>query len=119
MSNNVYWTVELSVKDGELDTFRKLMMEMVETTQTNEPGTLNYEWTISKDSRTVHIYERYEDSAAVLTHMGTFGEKFAERFLAAVNQTRFMVYGNPNDEAKSVLTGVGADFMSPWGGFAR
>ena len=119
MNNNVYWIVELSVKDGELDNFQSLMTEMVDATQANEPGTLNYEWTISEDSKIVHIYERYADSAAAVTHMVTFGEKYAERFMAAVDQTRFVVYGNPNNEAKAVLEGVGAVFMLPFGGFAR
>ena len=119
MNNNIYWIVELSVKDGELDNFRSLMTEMVDATQANEPGTLNYEWTISEDSKTIHIYECYADSAAAVTHMNAFGEKYAERFMAAVDQTRFVVYGNPNNLAKEVLTGVGAVFMSPFGGFAR
>ena len=119
MNNNVYWIVELSVKDGELDNFQSLMNEMVDATQANEPGTLNYEWTISEDSKTIHIYERYADSAAAVTHMVTFGERYAERFMAAVDQTCFVVYGNPNNEAKAVLEGVGAVFMLPFGGFAR
>lgn len=119
MNENVYWIVELAVEDGELDNFRSLMKEMVDATRANEPGTLNYEWSISEDSKTIHIYERYADSAAAVTHMNTFGKKFAERFLAAVDQTRFAVYGNPNNEAKTVLTGVGAVFMTPFGGFSR
>ena len=119
MSNSVYWIIELAIKDDELDNFRSLMREMVDATQTNEPGTLNYEWTISEDSKKCHIYERYADSSAALTHMSTFGAKYAERFMAAVDQTRFVVYGNPNNEVKAVLAGLGAVFMSPFGGFAR
>jgi quinol monooxygenase YgiN len=119
MNNNVYWIVELAIKDGELDNFRSLMFEMVDATQANEPDTLNYEWTISGDSKTIHIYERYADSAAALTHLGTFGQKYAVRFIAAVDQTRFVVYGNPNNEVKAALAGFGAVFMSLFGGFAR
>ena len=119
MNNNVSWMVELAIKDGELDNFRNLMIEMVDATQANEPDTLNYEWAISEDNKTIHIYERYADSAAALTHMGTFGEKYAERFMASIDQTSFVVYGNPNNEAKAVLAGVGAVFMPPFGGFTR
>lgn len=119
MNNNVYWILELAIKDGELDNFRSLMNEMVAATHANEPNTLNYEWTISEDGKICHIYERYVDSAATLIHMGTFGEKYAERFNTAVEATRFMAYGNPNSEVRDVLSGLGAVFMSPFGGFAR
>ena len=119
MSDNVYWMLEVAIKPGQLDNFKTLMMEMVEATQANEPNTLNYEWTISEDDQSCHIYERYADSAATLTHLKAFGEKFAQRFLAAVNPTRLVVYGNPNDQVKQGLSGFGGVFMTPIGGFAR
>ena len=119
MSENVYWLLEVTIKPGELDNFKALMKEMVEATQANEPNTLNYEWTISEDSQNCHIYERYADSAATMTHLGAFGEKFAERFMAAVDPTRIVVYGTPNNEVKEALSGFGPVFMAPFGGFAR
>ncbi len=119
MSENVYWLLEVTIKPGELDNFKALMKEMVEATQANEPNTLNYEWTISEDSQSCHIYERYADSAATMTHLGAFGEKFAERFMAAVDPTRIVVYGTPNNEVKEALSGFGPIFMAPFGGFAR
>ena len=119
MSDNVYWLLEVSIKPGEFDGFKALMKEMVEPTQANEPNTLNYEWAISEDNQTCHLYERYADSAATMTHLATFGEKFAERFMAAIEPTRFMVYGNPSNDVKEALSGFGAVFMAPFGGFAR
>ncbi len=41
MGNQVAWLVELAVKPGELDNFRALMLEMVESTR-GEPGALSY-----------------------------------------------------------------------------
>ncbi|MEM7532554.1 MAG: hypothetical protein AAF639_10290 [Chloroflexota bacterium] len=41
MSENVIWTVEGTIKDGERDALEALMREMVETVQ-QEEGTLNY-----------------------------------------------------------------------------
>jgi len=119
MSDNVYWVLELTIKPGGLDNFKELMKEMVEATHANEPKTLNYEWTMSEDGQSCHIYERYEDSAATMTHLGTFVEKFAERFMAALEPTRFTVYGNPNDEVKETLSGFGPVYMTPISGFAR
>ena len=63
IEGQVSWVVQCAVKDGQLDAFKELMEEMVAG---DERGarTLNYEWFISDDSSTVHIYEKYADSEA-------------------------------------------------------
>ncbi len=119
MNENVYWMLDLSVKEGALENFRRLMEEMVESTRANEPGTLNYEWSISDDGKHCHIYERYADSMATLAHLETFGNRYAERFMQSVDISRFMVYGNPSEEVRKAMSGLGTVFMSPFGGFAR
>lgn len=119
MSDNVHWILELKIKDGALDSFKALMNEMASTTEANEPGTLNYEWFISDDQKTCHLYERYADSAATMVHLGSFGANFADRFMAVVEPTRFVVYGNPNDEVRAALAGLGAVHMTQIAGFAR
>ncbi len=118
MSDVVSWVVEVSIKSGQLDNFKALVEELVQSTR-NEPNTLAYEWFLGGDNSSCHIYERYADSAATMTHLGTFGEKFAERLLSVVDITRFTVYGAPNDEVKGVLGGFGATFMGQLNGFAR
>ena len=72
IAGQVSWVVECSVKDGQLDAFKELMEEMVAGTS-GEPGTLNYEWFISDDGKTVHIYEKYADSAATVTTLKSLG----------------------------------------------
>ena len=79
MKNQVSWILELRVQEGRESDFRALMAEMVAATEANDPGTLGYEWSASADGRACHIYERYT-SAAVMTHLVTFGERFAPRF---------------------------------------
>ncbi len=118
MSDAVSWVLMVNVKDGQLDVFRALMDEMVAATQA-EPGTIMYEWFVSDDGGTVHVYERYADSDATLAHLGSFGANYAERFFAAADATGFYVYGNPSAAAREALAGVGAEFLGPFGGFAR
>jgi quinol monooxygenase YgiN len=118
VEGQVSWIIELAVKPGELDTFKTLMEEMVEGTST-EPTTLNYEWHIGEDAGTVHIYEKYADSDAMIAHVSGFLEKWAGRFLGCVDVTRFVVYGSPNAAAREMLSGFGPVYMGPWGGFAR
>ena len=119
MSDTVSWILDLKIKDGEIDNAKALMREMVDATKANEPGTLNYEWYASDDGATIHIYERYADSAATMTHLGAFGEKFAERFLAILEPTRFVVYGDPSAEVREALAPMGAVHMAHIGGFTR
>ena len=95
MEEHVSWLIELAVKDGQLDAFTELMEEMVTGTSV-EPQTLAYEWYISDDRTTVHIYEKYADSASTISHVNGFLEKWAERFAACVDVSRFVVYGTPN-----------------------
>ncbi|HLF39926.1 MAG TPA: antibiotic biosynthesis monooxygenase family protein [Acidimicrobiia bacterium] len=118
MGNEISWVLEVEVNEGKLDEFRTLMEEMVGSTK-GEPGALIYEWFIGDDNRTVHIYERYADSSAVLAHLGNFGAKFAPQFLGAIRPTRFTVFGSPSDDAKAGLSALAPSFLSPFGGFAR
>jgi quinol monooxygenase YgiN len=119
MSDQVSWLLEMKVNPGAADGFKSLMNEMVEATRTNEPGTLNYEWSLGEDGTTCHLYECYANSAATMTHLASFGANFAERFLATVQPTRIAVYGNPDSQVRSALDPFGAVYMTPAAGFAR
>ena len=118
MEGHVAWIIELAVKDGQLGTFEELMREMVDGTSV-EPGTLAYEWYVSADSGTLHIFEKYVDSEAMITHVNGFLEKWAARFMECVDITRFVVYGDPSPAAREILDGWRAVYMGPWGGFSR
>lgn len=118
MSTAVSWNLQMRVRDGSLDEARELMKEMV-TSTLQEPGTQGYEWFLSEDGGHCHINERYADSDAVMAHLGNFGEKFAERFLACFEPTALSVYGKPSDEARAALDNFGATYLAPFGGFSR
>ena len=118
MDKQVSWIIEVAVKPGQLDNFRKLMDEMVESTQA-EPETLSYDWFVSADGSAVHIYERYADSEALVTHITGFGEKFAERFLSMVDPVKFTVYGEPSAEAREAMSGFSPTYLGTFGGFVR
>ncbi len=118
MSDTISWVLQLKVKPGELEAFRALMEEMVAHTRL-EAGTLAYEWFISGDEDEIHLYERYLDSAAALTHLVGFGKHFAERFTVATDATGMNVYGNADDALRKALRPMAAEFLGPFGGFAR
>ncbi len=80
---------------------------------------MNYEWFINQDGTTCHVYERYADSNATMVHIGTFGEKFAERILAITKPQRLTVYDDPDAAVRDALAGFGAVHMTQIGGFTR
>jgi quinol monooxygenase YgiN len=119
MDEHVYWILETNVREGKLEDLKILMNEMVDATRAGEPGTLNYEWSISEDNGKCTLFERYADSAAAMKHIGSFGKNFASRFMGCLEPKRFVVHGRPSEEVKKALSGMGAVCMSPFGGFSR
>lgn len=119
MAGQVSWLLELTINPGRGEDFKTLVQDMVGATLAAEPGTLAYEWSTSADGTVCHIYERYFDSAAVMVHLGAFGEDFAQRFLDILVPTRFVVYGTPSPEVKEALAAFGPVYMETAGGFSR
>ena len=118
-NSEISFVFELAINPGRFEDLKTLIADMVETTQKNEVGTLNYEWAISDDQQVCHVYERYRDSAAVLTHLESFGANFAERLMQVVTPTRLVVYGTPTAQLKNGLAGLGPVYLAPLGGFRR
>ena len=119
MSENIFWVLELTVRDSDNDDMTRLMNDMVEATQASESGALNYEWHLSDDRKTCRIYERYADAAAVMAHLEAFGDKFADRFMSVFEPRRFNVFGKADGAVRAALTGMGAEFNETVGGFVR
>jgi len=118
MSDEIYWLVELAIKPGKFEEFQKMRDTLIESAA-KEEGTLNYQWNISEDQKSCHVFERYKDSEAAMIHSRTFEAEFADMVLSIVDVAKFTVYGNPNEEVRNTLSEFGAVFMSPIGGFAK
>ncbi len=118
MGEHVHWMLEVGIAPGKGDAFKALMEEMV-TSARNEPSAAAYEWNISADGASCHIYEYFRDSAATLAHLKNFRKNFAERFLAVAKPAWFNLYGNPNAEVRAALAGLNPTYYKPFGGFIR
>ena len=118
MGDPVAWLIELTVRPGQLEPLRVLTGDMIESAR-REPGVVIYERFIGPDHTVVHLYERYVDSAAAITHLHTFRATYADRFLALVDRTRVSVYGNPTTQLRTELDPLGATYLSPFGGHVR
>lgn len=119
MSDHVYWIIEANVQDGKLDELKALMQEMSEATMANEPGALNYEWSLNEDETVCHIFERYADSDATMIHMGNFGKNFAARFMGVLKPFKTTLYGSPNEKVCAAMKPMGYVAMTSAAGFSR
>ncbi|RLJ60241.1 antibiotic biosynthesis monooxygenase [Litoreibacter meonggei] len=119
MSDVIEWVLEMDVQDGQVGQVGALLKEMVSATKADEPGALHYEYFTNDDGSKVTVLERYADNAAVMTHLGNFGDKFAGRFLAAFAPTRFTVYGPADATVREALAPFGATYMDMLAGFHR
>lgn len=117
MNTAISWVFEAAVKPDGLDEYRALAQEISADNEAAEPGQEIFEWFI--DGHDVHIYERYADSAAALSHVQRFVENFAGRFLSLCTPTRMSVYGEPSDELKAAITGFNPRYLGTLAGHAR
>jgi quinol monooxygenase YgiN len=118
-SRYVAWMLELAVNEGKESDFRALMAEMADATERTEPGTIDYEWCVSDDGRRLHLFERYADSNAAMTHLGTFGDRYMKRFFDVLAPERITLYGTPDDRVRGALKTLGPQVMARAAGFSR
>jgi quinol monooxygenase YgiN len=118
MADDLYWLFTARVCPGQFDAFKALVADIVRATR-QEPGTLAYQYAVSTDQQTVHIFERYRDSEAFVTHAETTFAGYAERFLALVAIESVLVYGAPSAQARKILDRFNPTYMALFDGFAR
>ena len=119
MTENIYSVLELAVSPGCFEDLKTLNAALVETTRKNEPGMLDNHWAISDDRQVCHIYERFQDSAAAMTHLQWFAPNFGERFTKILKPTRVVIYGTPSVDVKNAFAEFNPIYMAPLGGFRK
>lgn len=118
MPKDIYWLCVFKLQPERFDEFKAVVRPLVEMTR-KESGCLAYEYSVSADRTATHILERYSDSDAVVHHITKTFAPFAERFTALASVSSFVVYGEPDAQARAILDGFGAVYMSRFDGFTR
>lgn len=118
MTEIIFWVLETEVT-GDIDSLKSLMNEMSEHTKSSEPDALNYEWFISEDNKYCTLFERYKDSRSAVIHVKSFMKNFAGRFMTLLKPKKFVVYGNPDAELRTMLDNMKAVYNPKLGGFLR
>ena len=115
----VRFTVEFNVTLGKFDAFEETAREMTRDTQP-EPGTLAYDWYLSRDCHRARLLEEYVDGRAVVEHLeGDVVTKLVPKLLQSAQLTRFEVYGDPGREGTEILGRLGAEIYPDWHAIER
>lgn len=119
MRTEIYWLVDCTVKPGKLENFKAAISPLIDATR-REPGNLAYDFSMNDDGSQIQIFERYANSAAIVSHVTEVFALYADDFSAGVDITRFTVYANHLEpEAKKILDGFGSTYMSPFDGYLQ
>ncbi len=115
----VTFVVSLTIPEENFAKFESLVQSMTAGTQT-EPGTLVYDWCLSRDRKRCRLLETYVDGNAVLEHInGPVVKDLVPKLLQITTLTGFEVFGDPGPKASEALANVGAEVFSIWRGVTR
>jgi len=116
---SVYFKVDLTINDRQLDAFQDIAKAMTEVTQ-KEPGALAYEWHLNADCTECRLLETYADEGAALAHMmGPAVQEMVPKLLEVSRLDGFEVYGYPGTKAAEMLVDLGAKIFQHWHGLGR
>jgi len=118
MRQDIYWVCVFKIRPSHFEDFKAVVRPLVEMTRAEE-GSLAYEYNVTPDHTAIHIIEHYRDSPAVVHHVQKTFSQFAERFTAFATVASFVVYGEPEADARKILDGFGAVYLSNFDGFTK
>lgn len=116
----INYVVELTIKSGQLDAFKKVADGFIQRSRDDEPGTKTYQLYMAADDSKCYIHEGFDDSAGLVAHAaGPSVQGHIGELLEVSDITRFEAFGNPTKEAQEVLDGFGAVVHTHHAGFSR
>jgi quinol monooxygenase YgiN len=115
---SIYFIVDLTAHDGQVESFQKIATEMIAHTR-NESGALAYEWFFSSDRKRCRLLETYKDGNAVSEHINGSAVKLIPKLIEHAKIDAFEVYGDPGPDSSAKLASIGAEIFSFWKGLGR
>src|SRR5919202_5236610 len=108
-NNQIHFRAEFDIKEGKIEEYKRLIKEMSLKVKTNEPNTLNYQFYLNQDNSKCIVYETYLNSEAAITHAnGWASQTILPKIFDIATISKFVVYGNPNEELQKLLKNFNA-----------
>lgn len=118
MSKEIQYTLEWTIKPGQLVAFKELANEAVELVQGNEPGMKGYQWYFNNDETKCYTAEWHSSSESMLAHLQNVGE-ILPKLLGHSDISRFEVFGDLTPQAAEAVKGFNAAVYGFHNGFTR
>jgi quinol monooxygenase YgiN len=120
MSESIHIRAGFTIEKENVEQYKKLMKEMSDRVETNEPNTLMYEAYFNVDGTKCMVHETYLDSKAVLLHNESIASKtILPRIFNISKLDTLDVYGKPDDELKKLLSRFNSQVFNLYSGFNR
>ncbi len=116
--NQVQYIVEWTIKEGSLETAKKMAADVTKSVAANEPKMMAFQWYINEDQTKLYLVEWFADADAIVDHFENVGEALGEFFNYA-EISRYEVFGDLTEEARRAVEGLGAQTFDHWDGFTR
>ncbi len=95
----IHFRAEITIEEGKTEEFKKLIQDMSEAVEANEPGTIEYRFYINGSETSCIVHETYTNSEAAIAHNNSVASQtILPRIFDISKITRFDMYGNPSKE---------------------
>lgn len=102
--NKIHIRAEFIIGKGKIREFRRLIQEMSNMVESNEPDTLEYRFYLNYDETKCIVHETYVNSNAALSHnSGIASQTILPKIFSISKLNRLDVYGKPNKELQGIL----------------
>jgi quinol monooxygenase YgiN len=120
VNNSVHFRALVTIGKGKREEYKRLVQDMSRAVETNEPGTLHYQFYLNRDETKCIVNEIYENSEAALAHInGVASQTILPKIHNVSRISRLDVYGKPSKELQKVLADVVSQTYIPFAGFSR
>lgn len=89
-------TARVTIRDGQLDGFKRQAAEMMKQTREKDTKTLRYDWFLSNDGKECEVREGYVDADGLIEHAHHVAEAREELFRGFAYDHNMTLYGEPS-----------------------
>ena len=98
--------------EGKVEEFKRLCAQVMDVVRAKDTGTLEYLIYLNEDQSEGVVYERYQDSEAVIEHATNVGDLMAAIF--ATGSVSGQLLGEPSAELSAATAGSGVSVFRPF-----
>ena len=118
--NQIHFRAEFTIEEGKIEEYKKLVQDMSNVVEANEPDTISYQFYLNRDKTKCIVSETYANSEAALAHnTGIASQTILPKIFSVSRISRFEIYGNPSEELQKVLTSFAPQTYNLFAGFSR